>query len=197
VTAVMLSDTPLAALLADPRRNAVAIGPAAGVGEETRARVETVLMSGAAAVLDADALTSFSGEAERLFRLIAMWPGRAVVMTPHEGEFARLFKDLADISRSKLERAREAAKRSGAVMVLKGPDTVIAEPSGRAAVNTNAPPSLATAGSGDVLTGLVTGLMAQRIDGFEAACAAAWLHGDAASRHGPRGLTAESLITLV
>ena len=197
VTAIMLSDAGLGELLTDKRKNTVCIGPAAGVGAETRGRVETVLLSGAATLLDADALTSFAGDAEGLFRVIGMVPHRPVVMTPHEGEFQRLFKDLAQGTDSKLERARKAAARSGAVVILKGPDTVIAHPDGRARINTNAPPSLATAGSGDVLAGIVTGLLAQRMDAFDAASAAVWLHGDAANRHGERGLTAETLVEIL
>lgn len=194
LSAVMLSDADLSVLLADRRKNAVCIGPAAGVGVDTRDLVETILMSGAAAVLDADALSSFAAEDERLFRLVEMGGGRPVVMTPHEGEFGRIFKDLDKEDDSKLERARAAAARSGAVVVLKGADTVIAAPDGRGRVNVNAPPSLATAGSGDVLAGIVTALLAQGMPGFEAACAAVWLHGDAARRHGARGLTAETLL---
>ena len=193
-TAIMLSDMDLSALLADKRKNAVCIGPAAGVGVETRDRVEAVLMSGVATVLDADALTSFAAESERLFRLVKMVAGRPVVMTPHAGEFARIFKGLGKEGESKIELARKAAQRSGAVVVLKGADTVIASPDGRARVNVNAPPSLATAGSGDVLAGIVTAMLAQGLPGFEAACAGVWLHGDAANRHGPRGLTAETLL---
>jgi hydroxyethylthiazole kinase-like uncharacterized protein yjeF len=194
VTAIMLSDMDLSALLADRRKNAVCIGPAAGVGVGTRDLVETVLMSGAAAVLDADALSSFADESERLFRLVEMGAGRPVVMTPHAGEFSRIFKELDEECESKIERTRTAAARSGAVVVLKGADTVIAAPDGRARVNVNAPPWLATAGSGDVLAGVVTALLAQGLPGFEAACLGVWLHGEAASRHGPRGFTAETLL---
>lgn len=194
LSAVMLSDADLSVLLSDRRKNAVCIGPAAGVGVDTRDLVETVLMSGAATVLDADALSSFREEDERLFRLIELGGGRPVVMTPHEGEFERIFKGLDTRIDSKLERARAAAVRSGAVVVLKGADTVIAAPDGRARVNVNAPPSLATAGSGDVLAGIATAMLAQGMPGFEAACAAVWRHGAAAGRHGPRGLTAETLL---
>lgn len=194
LSAIMLSDADLSALLADRRKNAVLIGPASGLGVETRDKVETVLMCGAAAVIDADALSSFADERERLFRLIGLVPDRPVVLTPHEGEFARIFDAEGA---SKLERARKAAALSGAVIILKGADTVIAHPDGRARINVNAPPSLATAGSGDVLAGIVTALLAQGLDGFDAACSAVWLHGDAADRHGPEGLTAESLLALL
>ena len=194
LSAIMLSDAGLAELLADRRKNAVCIGPAAGVEAGTRAKVATVLSSGAAAVLDADALTAFAADGERLFRLVALGQARPVVMTPHAGEFGRIFKGLGEQDESKIELARKAARHSGAVVVLKGADTVIAAPDGRARVNVNAPPWLATAGSGDVLAGMVTALLAQGMAGFEAACAAVWLHGDAANRHGPRGLTAETLI---
>jgi ADP-dependent NAD(P)H-hydrate dehydratase / NAD(P)H-hydrate epimerase len=198
LTAIMLAPCntamALAKLLNDKRKNAVCIGPAAGIGGETRSLVRAILASGAGTVLDADALTSFAQNPAELFELIREIPGRAVIMTPHEGEFSRLFNDLAISPDSKPERALKAANRSGAIVVLKGADTVIASPDGRATINTNAPPSLATAGSGDVLAGLATGLLAQGMAPIEAACAAVWLHGDAANIHGPRGLTAETLL---
>ncbi len=197
-TAIMLVKTDnalaLAMLLNDKRKNAVCIGPAAGVGSKTCSNVRAILASNAATVLDADALTSFTQAPNELFEAIAEFPGRPVVITPHEGEFARLFRDIPNALQAKQERAVMAAKRSGAVVILKGGDTVIASPDGRAVINTNAPPSLATAGSGDVLAGLATGLLAQGMPAFEAACAAAWLHGDAANRHDTRPLTAESLL---
>jgi ADP-dependent NAD(P)H-hydrate dehydratase / NAD(P)H-hydrate epimerase len=180
----------LAEILDDERKNAVLLGPALGVGEETRALVEAALASGAATVLDADALTSYSDDASALARAIIDTHDRPVVMTPHEGEFHRLFPDLTQ--GSKLARAREAAAHTGAIVVLKGPDTVIGSPDGRAAINEDAPAWLATAGSGDVLGGFVAGLLAQRMPAFEAACAAVWLHGATADSVGP-GLIAEDL----
>ena len=195
LTAVMLTETKstndLTKLLADKRINAVCIGPAAGVGTKTTKNVKTVLESGAAVVLDADAITSCSRDPKQLFSWVQNIPGRSVIMTPHEGEFARIF-DSASLS--KLDRARAAAKLSGAIILLKGADTVIAHPDGRAKINTNAPPGLATAGSGDVLSGIVTGLLAQGMDEFEAACAAVWLHGDAAQKFAGTNLTAEELL---
>lgn len=175
----------LAGLLADARFNALLIGPGAGVSAETKAQALGMLATGRPVVLDADALTAFAEDRAALF---AAGLGSAV-LTPHEGEFRRLFDDGAG---DKLARARHAAAVSGAVVLLKGPDTVIAAPDGRAAINANAPPTLATAGSGDVLAGMILGLLAQGMSGFDAACAACWIHGAAAADFGP-GLIAEDL----
>jgi len=178
----------LAQLLSDKRLNTVALGPGLGVGGETRALVDVALKSGAAVVLDADAITSFKDDPEALFNRLH----DRCVLTPHAGEFERLFPGLLDESASKLEATRAAAARAGCVVLLKGGDTVIADPAGKAAVNANAPPWLATAGAGDVLTGLIAGVLAQGMSAFDAACCGAWLHGDAAARFGP-GLIAEDL----
>jgi NAD(P)H-hydrate epimerase len=174
------------ALLADHRRNAVLIGPGSGGGEGTKRRVLACARSGKSAVLDADALTSFEADPDSLFEAL----DERVLITPHEGQFSRLFGAMDG---GKVSRARQAAKRSGAVVLLKGADTVIAHPDGRAAINANAPPTLATAGSGDVLAGLALGLIAQGVLPFEAACMAAWIHGAAAQDFGP-GLLAEDLV---
>jgi NAD(P)H-hydrate epimerase len=172
-------------LLADERLNTVLLGPGAGVTETTRARAEAVMDAARSAVLDADALTCFAGEpAEIAARVRA-----PTVLTPHAGEFRRLFPDLDG---DKLTCTRQAAYALGATVVLKGSDSVIAAPDGRAAINANAPPELATAGAGDVLSGLIAGLLAQGLGGFEAACAGVWLHGQAAQGFGP-GLIAEDL----
>jgi len=178
----------LAQFLSDKRLNAVALGPGLGVGGETRALVDVALKSGAAVVLDADAITSFKDDPEALFNRLH----EHCVLTPHAGEFERLFPGLLDESPSKLEAARTAAAQAGCTVLLKGGDTVIADPGNKAAINAHAPPWLATAGAGDVLTGLIAGLMAQGMTAFEAAACGVWLHGDAAIRFGP-GLIAEDL----
>ncbi len=173
------------ALLADVRHRAVLIGPGHGVGERTCGYVQAVLATGKPCVLDADALTSFASNASALFAQCHA----QVVMTPHEGEFAMLFSGLEG---DKLARARAAAEASKAVIVLKGADTVIACADGRVAINSVGTPDLATAGSGDVLSGIITGLLATGMPVFEAACAGVWIHGAAAERLG-LGLIAEDL----
>jgi NAD(P)H-hydrate epimerase len=175
-------------VLADQRKNVVLIGPGAGASDSTKRQVRQVLEAGRSVVLDADAITVFADDPQSLFKAIKA----PCVLTPHAGEFARLFAT----SGNKLADARKAAALSGAVVILKGADTVIAAPDGRAAINANAPPTLATGGTGDVLAGLITGLMAQGMEAFHAACAAVWLHGLAASLFGP-GLVADDLPTLI
>ena len=188
LTAVMLRRVEdaeaFAGMLSDPRISAVVLGPGAGVGGRTREFVETTLRTRKACVLDADALTVFADRRDELFACLHA----GCVLTPHDGEFARLFETTGD----KLERCRRAAARSGAVVLLKGADTVIAAPDGLAVINDNAPADLATAGSGDVLAGVIAGLLAQGTPAFEAAAMAAWLHGAAGEAAGP-GLIAEDL----
>jgi hydroxyethylthiazole kinase-like uncharacterized protein yjeF len=168
--------------------SAIVIGPAAGVTPTTRANIEALAKAGRSLVLDADALTVFAGQADALRDILSA----PAILTPHTGEFERLFPGLLDGSRNKIEAVRAAAAQVNAVVLLKGPDTVIAAPSGRAVVSTHATPFLATAGTGDVLAGIIGGLLAQGLDPFDAACAGAWMHGDAGLRVGP-GLTAEDL----
>ena len=195
LTAIMLvpcdGAPDLVALLSDERLNAVGLGPALGRGVMTRDLVSVAATTQRALMLDADALTSFEDDARGLAGIVA---GTPTVITPHAGEFRRLFSREADVlgAPSRLAQARAGAVLLGAVVVLKGADSVIAAPDGRAAINATGTPYLATAGSGDVLGGRVTGLMAQGVPAFEAACAAVWLHGRAGERAGP-GLIAEDL----
>jgi len=168
--------------------DAVVIGPAAGVGEATMRHVFALARNGAALVVDADALTSFAEDPGVLFSAL----DRDDVLTPHPGEFERIFPGLLAASPERIAATREAARRAGAVVLLKGADTVVAAPDGRAAVSLNGAPWLATAGAGDVLAGFIAGLIAQGMESFEAACAGAWIHAEAGAVHGP-GLIAEDL----
>jgi hydroxyethylthiazole kinase-like uncharacterized protein yjeF len=170
------------------RADAVVVGPAAGVGEATMRHLFALARTGAALMVDADALTSFAHDPEALFSAL----DRDDVLTPHPGEFERIFPGLLAASPERITAAREAARRAGTVVLLKGPDTVVAAPDGRAAVSLNGTPWLATAGSGDVLAGFIAGLIAQGMESFEAACAGAWIHAEAGAAHGP-GLIAEDL----
>lgn len=173
-----------AALLADRRKNAVVAGPGLGVGVATRSLVLEALAAGKRCVLDADGLTSFADQADAL----RQW-GANLVLTPHDGEYARLFGHAGD----RLSRARRASAESGAVVLVKGPDTVVAAPDGRAAIGVDAPPTLATGGTGDVLSGMIGALLAQGVESFDAACMAAWMHGRAAAVAG-YGMIAEDVI---
>src|SRR5215470_5464869 len=184
----------LARFLADLRLNALGIGPGLGVSDATSELVLAALSGERAVVIDADAITSFVKSPQRLAAAVETRSQRATILTPHEGEFSRYFHALDADTKvgSKLERARRAAELIGAVVLLKGPDTVVAAPDGRASIAANAPAFLATAGAGDVLTGITAGLLAQGMPAFEAASAAVWLHGEAACAFGI-GLIAEDL----
>ena len=184
----LLNEAGLSQLLGECRFNALLIGPGAGVHAMTRAHTLSMLETGLPTLLDADALTSFSDNPTALFAAI----GGHTVLTPHEGEFARLF----DVKGTRGERASFAAQRSGAVIVLKGRETIITSPDGRMIINRNAPPTLATAGSGDVLGGIILGLLAQGMEPFLAAAAGVWMHGDAAASFGA-GLLADDLPDLL
>ncbi len=177
-------------LLKDARKNTVLVGPGAGVTDATRHHVIAALETGKRTVLDADALSAFASEPEMLFGAVRS----PCILTPHMGEFARLFPEIAKGQGNKLQKTWRAAQASHSIVILKGYDTVIAAPDGRVVVNTNAPPDLATAGAGDVLSGICAGLLAQGMEPFEAACAAVWLHGEAAQRQGA-GLIAEDLLS--
>ncbi len=191
LTRSIADDAAFGGLIADERKNVVLVGPGTGVGGMARDRALAALRAGKACVLDADALTAFETDRDRLFRAIRS----PCLMTPHEGEFERLFPS-ASRAGGKVERARAAARESGAALLLKGADTVISHPDGRALINSNAPPNLATAGTGDILAGFALGLFAQGMAPFDAAAAAAWLQGAAAESFGP-GLIAEDLPDLL
>jgi len=190
LTAVMIksyeNDSNFDLLLQDERLNAWCLGPANGVHNQTRNNVLAVLRAGRKTVLDADALSVFADNPNDLFTEVKS----ECILTPHKGEFIRLFPDLGALD--KISATKQAAERSGAVVLYKGPDTVIAAPDGRIIINNHAPADLATAGSGDVLAGLITGLMAQGMPAFKSAAAATWIHGESAYRFGP-GLTAEDI----
>jgi len=196
LTAIMLhridDENELDAWLRDERLNSFVLGPAFGIGDRARRFTERVLAAGRALVLDADGLTSFAADTDGLCSFAGDGEVR-LLLTPHQGEFGRLFPDLvADPSLSKIDRARLAAERVHAVVLYKGADTVVAAPDGRAVVSADAPPWLATAGSGDCLAGLAGGLIAQGMPLFAAAAAAAYMHGAAGQAAG-EGLTAEDL----
>ena len=198
LTAIMLhaveDEASLRAWLADRRLSTFVLGPGFGSGE--KARQFCLALADRHLVLDADGITAFRDDPQQLFDAFAEGPTR-LVLTPHEGEFGRLFPDIAaDKALSKVDKARAAAARAHAAIIYKGADSVIAAPDGRALINANAPPWLATAGSGDVLAGIVGGLMAQGAPAFEAAAAGVWLHG-LAGQHAGKGLTAEDLVAAV
>ena len=189
-TAVMVRPFDSDAELEEAAENAdaVVIGPAAGVTEATVANLLGLARTGAAMVVDADALTVFRDDPGELFQAL----DRDDVLTPHLGEFERVFPGLLKQSPERITAVRKAAERAGAVVLLKGPDTVIAAPDGRCAVSLNGSPWLATAGSGDTLAGFIAGLIAQGMESFEAACAGVWIHAEAAASHGP-GMISEDL----
>ena len=177
-------------LISDPRLNSILIGPGAGATHETRENVAAVLSSEASTVIDAEGLTAFEDNPQELFGLIQQRSSPAI-LTPHKGEFDRLFPELGN-AESKLEQAKRAAEISGAVVIFKGPDTVVAAPDGLSAISENSPPWLATAGTGDVLAGMIVGLSAQGMSPFDAAVAAVWMHSELARTIGP-GLIAEDM----
>ncbi len=192
LTEVMLkrgdSGKDLEDLLTDSRVTAALIGPGAGVGEGTASKVLCLLASGANVILDADALMSFERRPNDLFDMLR--PGD--VLTPHEGEFNRLFGG-PPLRKDRLTAIKDAAERAGCIVLLKGDDTVIASPGGRITINANGSPWLATAGSGDVLAGIITGLIAQGMPSFEAASAAAWLHSEMGRANGPGTIAGDLL----
>ncbi len=176
-------------LLNDPKRNAVLIGPGLGMGVAEADCVLAALDTCKPCVLDADGLTNFADDPEKFFKKLHP----ACVLTPHEGEFTRLFGKHVDMNADRLDRARQAAKLAGCIVLLKGSETIIAQPDGDSVINKNAPPWLATAGAGDVLSGLILGLITQSMSPFMAASAGAWIHGKVATDFGP-GLIAEDIV---
>ncbi|MEE9321678.1 MAG: NAD(P)H-hydrate dehydratase [Granulosicoccus sp.] len=200
LTAVMLAiantDDDWQTVIADSRISALLVGPGNGRNKATRTAVHVALASGKSVVLDADALSCWQKASLPLLAALRS-SASSVVLTPHAGEFERLFgdKDFVRLP-SKLHQAQAAAAETGAVVVFKGPDTVIAAPDGRTAININAPPWLATAGAGDVLAGIIAAFLSQDVDAYTAACAAVWIHGDAACEQ-DFPMTAESLIPAV
>jgi len=191
----------IAAWLGERKPAALVFGPGLGLGDKVGELALDLIRASKGLVrhmvLDADALTHLARRRAAFLKAFAQKGAPDIVLTPHDGEFARVFPELArDESLSKLDRARKAAALARATVILKGADTVIASPDGRAAINANAAPWLATAGSGDVLAGVTAGLLAQGMPAFEAACAAVWLHGEAGSIFGP-GLIAEDLPDLL
>ena len=177
-------------ILSDKRISSILLGPGNGVNSETKQKILTALKHITRCILDADALTVFQDDHELLFENIK---DSQVVMTPHEGEFHKLFPTCTG---DKVIRAFDAAKLSNSIIVLKGNDTIIASPSGHVAVNSNAPSTLATAGSGDVLAGIITGLSSTGLDLFDCACAATWIHAECANYFGI-GLIAEDIIDMI
>lgn len=176
-------------LVSAEKKPALLIGPGLGIGKDCKAEILTALEANRPTVIDADGLTNFSQAPDVLFA--ALHP--ACILTPHEGEFARVFGVLEG---DKIARTLAAARRANCIVLLKGSETIIAAPDGNVIVNRNASPWLATAGSGDVLAGMILGLVAQKMPLFEAAAAATWVHGRAASLHGP-GLISEDLLDAI
>jgi ADP-dependent NAD(P)H-hydrate dehydratase / NAD(P)H-hydrate epimerase len=198
VSSIILHDvketTDIENLLGGKKYSASCFGPASGTTEALCRIAMGMIASGKKIVLDADAFTLFAGNRDMAFRMMKQFDDTRAVLTPHAGEFERLFPDLVDGYEAPIDRARAAADMTGAVVVLKGPSTIIAAPSGETALQAESPAKLATAGSGDVLAGLITGLMAQGLSPFAAAQAGVWLHADAARKVPHQAMTAEDLL---
>lgn len=196
VTEIMLKPAPLEKLLQDERFNSVVLGPGAGVTDTLRDQVLSTIAAQRGCVLDADALMAFESDPKSLFDHIHTYGGANIVLTPHGGEFARLFGEM-NKANSKIEMVRMAAEASGAQVLLKGADTVVGAPDGRVVINANAPAILATAGSGDVLAGIIGGMLARGMSGFDAACAGTFIHGACAQGFGKEGLIASDIVAQV